>query len=78
MRMDALQVLGSFTPASTDGVAFAFLPRTTRTITRQGIVFNRVRYYEPFLEPLFDAGDRRVEVAYDPRDLSQLFPAPGP
>jgi putative transposase len=60
-------------PADPDGVAFAFLPRVPRTITRQGIVFNRVRYYEPFLEPLFDAGDRRVEVAYDPRDLSQLY-----
>ncbi|CAN7659828.1 DDE-type integrase/transposase/recombinase [Phenylobacterium sp. LjRoot225] len=60
-------------PADLDALAFAFLPRVSRTITRQGIVFNHVRYYEPFLEPLFDAGERRQEIAYDPRDLSQLF-----
>jgi putative transposase len=60
-------------PSDLDALAFAFLPRVFRTITRQGIVFNYVRYYEPLLEPMFDAGERRVEVAYDPRDLSQLF-----
>jgi putative transposase len=56
-----------------DGLMIAFLPRVSRSITRQGIVFNHVRYYEALLEPLFDSGQRRVEVAYDPRDLSQLL-----
>jgi putative transposase len=52
---------------------FAFLPRVSRSITRQGVILNHVRYYEAWLEPLFDTGQRRIEVAYDPRDLSQLF-----
>jgi putative transposase len=65
-----------FTPRQAvdpEGLMIAFLPRVSRSITRQGIVFNHVRYYEALLEPLFDSGHRRVEVAYDPRDLSQLL-----
>jgi putative transposase len=60
-------------PLDPEALAIAFLPRVARSITRQGIVFQRIHYYEPFLEPLFDTGSRRVEVAYDPRDLSQLL-----
>jgi putative transposase len=60
-------------PLDPDALAIAFLPRVSRSITRQGIVVQRIHYYEPFLEPLFDSGSRRVELAYDPRDLSQLL-----
>ena len=60
-------------PLDPEGVAVSFLPRISRTITRQGISFHHVRYYEPFLGPLFDSGLRRVELAYDPRDLSRLL-----
>ena len=56
-----------------EGLLIAFLRRISRTITRQGISFHHVRYYEPFLGPLFDSGLRRVELAYDPRDLSRLL-----
>jgi putative transposase len=56
-----------------EGLMIAFLPRVSRSITRQGIVFYHLRYYEPLLESLFDSGHRRVEVAYDPRALSQLL-----
>lgn len=54
-------------------VAFEFLPAVTRAITRQGVVLNRVHYYEPFLEPLFDVGERKVSVRFDPRDLSRIY-----
>ena len=60
-------------PLDPEGLLIAFLPRISRTITRQGISFHHVRYYEPFLGPLFDSGQRRVELAYDPRDLSRLL-----
>ena len=60
-------------PLDPDALSIAFLPRISRSITRQGIVFQRIHYYEPFLEPLFDSGSRHVELAYDPRDLSQLL-----
>ncbi len=60
-------------PLDSEGLAVAFLPRISRTITRQGVSFHHVRYYEPFLGPLFDSGLRRIELAYDPRDLSRLL-----
>jgi len=53
--------------------ATGVLPGTIRAITRQGVVFHRIYYYEPFLEPLFDLGDRRLAIRYDPRDLSRIF-----
>ena len=56
-----------------EALSIAFLPRLIRTITRQGIVIAHVHYYETFLEPLFDTGQRRIEVAYDPRDLSRIL-----
>lgn len=61
------------TPSDPDRLAFEFLPSASRAITRQGVVFNRIHYYEPFLEPLFDTGDRKLLVRYDPRDLSRLY-----
>jgi len=72
-RLCAEQGVRPRQPLDSEALAIAFLPRVTRSITRQGIVFQRIHYYEPFLEPLFDTGSRRVEVAYDPRDLSQLL-----
>lgn len=60
-------------PSDPERLAFEFLPSVGRTITRQGIVFNRIRYYEPFLEPLFDLGDRKLSIRYDPRDLSRIY-----
>ena len=60
-------------PSDPDRLAFDFLPSVSRAITRQGVVFNRIHYYEPFLEPLFDTGDRKLLVRYDQRDLSRLY-----
>lgn len=62
-------------PSDPERLAFEFLPSVSRAITRQGVVFNRIRYYEPFLEPLFDTGDRRLVVRFDPRDLSRIYVA---
>ncbi|HWU61507.1 MAG TPA: Mu transposase C-terminal domain-containing protein [Ensifer sp.] len=57
----------------TEQLAFDLLPSVGRAITRQGIVLNNVHYFEPFLENLFDFGERRVTVRYDPRDLSRIY-----
>jgi putative transposase len=72
-RLCAEQAVTPRQPLDPEGLTVAFLPRFSRTITRQGISFHHVRYYEPFLGPLFDSGLRRVELAYDPRDLSRLL-----
>ena len=72
-RLCAEQSVSPRQPLDPEGLATAFLPRVSRTITRQGISFHHVRYYEPFLGPLFDSGLRKVELAYDPRDLSRLL-----
>ena len=72
-RLCAEQAVTPRQPLDPESLAVAFLPRISRTITRQGISFHHVRYYEPFLSPLFDSGLRRVELAYDPRDLSRLL-----
>ncbi len=61
------------TPSDPERVAFEFLPSVSRAITRQGVVLNRIHYYEPFLEPLFDIGDRKLVVRFDPRDLSRIY-----
>lgn len=61
------------TTSDTEQMAFDFLPSVSRAITRQGIVLNKVQYFEPFLENLFDLGERRLTVRYDPRDLSRIY-----
>jgi putative transposase len=61
------------TPSDPERLAYEFLPSVSRAITRQGVVFNRIHYYEPFLEPLFDTGDRKLVVRFDPRDLSRIY-----
>lgn len=60
-------------PSNAERLAFDFLPFVSRSITRQGIVLNKVQYFEPFLESLFDSGNRRLMVRYDPRDLSRIY-----
>lgn len=60
-------------PSDPELLAFEFLPSVSRAITRQGVVFNRIQYYEPFLEPLFDTGDRKLLIRFDPRDLSRIY-----
>ena len=72
-RLCAEQAVTPRQPLDPDGLLVAFLPRIARTITRQGVTFHHVRYFESFLGPLFDGGLRRVELAYDPRDLSRLL-----
>jgi len=61
------------TVSNTDQLSFDFLPSVSRAITRQGVVLNKVHYFEPFLESLFDLGERRVPIRYDPRDLSRIY-----
>jgi len=60
-------------PSNADHLAFDFLPAVSRSISRQGIALNKVQYFEPFLERLFDSGNRRLMVRYDPRDLSRIY-----
>lgn len=60
-------------PSDLDQLAIEFLPAVARMVGRQGITFNGIAYYEPFLETLFDRNARRVMVHYDPRDMSRLF-----
>ena len=62
-------------PSNADHLAFDFLPAVSRSISRQGIALNKVQYFEPFLERLFDSGNRRLMVRYDPRDLSRIYVA---
>ena len=49
----------------------AFLPAVRRTLHRDGIVFNHIRYWNPALTPLLVRPTELI-VHYDPADLSLL------
>lgn len=61
------------TPAErTRSLPFAFFPAIERTVRREGVIFNHIRYWHPVFSqwaPLH----KRIRLHYDARDLSKLF-----
>lgn len=50
-----------------------FLPSVERTVRRDGVHLNGVRYWDDVLSVWAGRVDRPMRVAYDPRDLSRVF-----
>jgi len=54
-----------------------FLELTERTVTRDGIVWDHIHYFAPFMRPFIDSkkGGRAVKfkLRRDPRDISQIY-----
>ena len=48
------------------------MPIIYRKLTRQGIAFNRIQYWDNVLPNLAQLGERML-LRYDPRDVSRLF-----
>lgn len=57
------------------GVLLAFMPGTERRISPQGVSMFALDYFSPWLGGLVPQRDRlgRVEVRYDPRDISHIY-----
>jgi putative transposase len=60
------------TPADRKAFAIHFLPSVLRTVSREGIRSNSLRYQSRDLEPLIEP-ERKRRVRFDPRDLSRVF-----
>ncbi|MCB1533947.1 MAG: transposase [Rhodoblastus sp.] len=56
-------------------VVLAFLPGTERQLSPQGVSLFALDYYSPWLGSLVPRRDRlgRLEVRYDPRDISHIY-----
>ena len=56
-------------------ILLAFMPRTERRISPQGVSMFALDYYSPWLGALVPQRDRRgkLEVRYDPRDISHVY-----
>jgi putative transposase len=50
-----------------------FLPSEERTVRRDGVHLNGLRYWDDVLSVWAGRLDRPLRVAYDPRDLSKVF-----
>ena len=50
-----------------------FLPSVERTVRRDGVHLNGLRYWDDVLSVWAGRVDRPLRVAYDPRDLSKVF-----
>lgn len=50
-----------------------FLPEVTRTVTREGIVFQKIHYWDDVLTAWLIKQNRKVITKYNPRDLSKIF-----
>ena len=59
-------------PGNADLFACSFTPIIYRKLTRQGISFNRIQYWDNVLPNLATLGER-VLLRYDPRNVSRLF-----
>lgn len=59
-------------PDSSDTFKLTFLPGEWRSVTREGISLNALRYQTPSLYPLVRTG-RKFMVRFDPRNLSHVF-----
>jgi putative transposase len=60
-------------PEFAQDLMLSFLPGETRKIDRTGIHFKRLRYWAPWFGPMIRRGAGRVEIRYDPRDLSSIW-----
>lgn len=56
-------------------VFIGFLPHEVRAVRPEGLRFAKRRYWADWLGELVLAGRRKVEVRYDPRDISRLWVA---
>jgi len=59
-------------PGNADLLRLSFMPIIHRKLTRQGISFNRIQYWDNVLPNLANLHER-VLLRYDPRDVSRLF-----
>jgi len=59
-------------PGDAKRLQISFMPIIYRKLTRQGIAFNRIQYWDNVLPGLARLGER-VLLRYDPRDVSRLF-----
>lgn len=50
-----------------------FLPFVERTVRRDGIALQNIRYWDDTLSPLVASGARNVIVKFNPRDLSTIY-----
>lgn len=50
-----------------------FLPVEFRSVTREGLRLNNIRYWHSSFAPILQYESRRVPVHFDPRDLSQVY-----
>lgn len=60
-------------PVSEAAFAMDFLPFVERTVRRDGISLQNIRYWDDTLSPLVASGARSVIVRFNPRDLSTIF-----
>ena len=73
----ALAAEGRTPPSPRDPRAFLidFLPVVRRTLRREGVVIDHIRYFSDALKPWIeqDGPPRRVLIRRDPRDLSRIY-----
>ncbi len=60
-------------PSSEEEFAMDFLPFVERTVRRDGIALQNIRYWDDTLSPLVASGARNVIVKFNPRDLSTIY-----
>ena len=59
-------------PADPTRFLVSFLPVTRRRLQRNGLIFERIRYWSDMLPTIAQPNEPLI-VRYDPRDLSHLF-----
>lgn len=62
----------ALSPARQEALPWAFLPAVSRSVRRDGLHFQNIRYWHPVFAQWAVAGVA-VVAHYDPRDLSQLY-----
>lgn len=50
-----------------------FLPSVTRTVTREGLEFNKIHYWDDILTSWLTRSNRKTKTKYNPRNLSRIF-----
>ena len=75
--VSALTAAGQAPPTPRNPRAFLidFLPVVRRTLRRDGVVIDHIRYFADALKPWIEADEepRRVLIRRDPRDLSRVY-----
>lgn len=59
-------------PGDLEAFRISFLPMIVRSLTRQGIVFNGIHYWDSVLPAISSLG-QKLSIRYDPNDLSRIF-----